>query len=51
MIPYPEHNGGHLDDDNQIKPIPDAFSYAVGAENEDKLWQISESFVGEKFSY
>ena len=51
MIFLPDRNGGHLDDDNEIKLIPDTFSYAVGTVNEDKLWQISESLVGQKFSY
>jgi len=51
MIFFPDHNRGYLDNDNEIKPIPDTFSYAVGTANEDKLWQVSESLVGQKFSY
>ncbi|KAL4887227.1 hypothetical protein BJY04DRAFT_212272 [Aspergillus karnatakaensis] len=45
------HNGGHIDDDCQVKPIPEAFAYAIGIDNEDRLWELSEKLVKQKFSY
>ncbi|KAL4862265.1 hypothetical protein BDV12DRAFT_203215 [Aspergillus spectabilis] len=45
------HNGGHFDDDNKIKPIPEEFAYATGIENEERLWELSEKLVDQKFSY
>jgi hypothetical protein len=46
-----DKNGGHYDDDNQIKPIPEAYAYAVGIENEERLWKLSEKLVGQNFTY
>ncbi|KFX99555.1 hypothetical protein O988_03790 [Pseudogymnoascus sp. VKM F-3808] len=46
-----DHNGGHYDDDNQIKPIPEAYAYATGIDNEERLWELSEKLVGQKFAY
>lgn len=45
-----DKNGGHYDDDNQIKPIPEEFPYASGVDNEDRLWELSEKLVGQKFT-
>ncbi|KAL2815092.1 hypothetical protein BJX63DRAFT_442108 [Aspergillus granulosus] len=46
-----DRSGAHIDDDNQVKPIPEQFAYAVGVENEDRLWALSEELVKEKFAY
>ncbi|KAJ0416737.1 hypothetical protein BJY00DRAFT_316618 [Aspergillus carlsbadensis] len=44
-------SGANIDNDNQIKPIPEQFSYATGVENEERLWALSEALVKEKFAY
>jgi hypothetical protein len=46
-----DQNGGHYDDDNQIKPIPEAYAYATGIDNEERLWELSEKLIGQKFAY
>jgi hypothetical protein len=49
--PALDRSGAHLDDDNQIKAIPEQFEYASGIENEERLWALSEGLVGKKFVY
>lgn len=44
-----DQSGGHFDDDNQIKPIPEAYTYATGIDNEERLWELSEKLVQQKF--
>jgi hypothetical protein len=46
-----DQSGGHFDDDNQIKPIPEAYTYATGIDNEERLWELSEKLVQQKFVY
>ncbi|CEL03627.1 hypothetical protein ASPCAL04779 [Aspergillus calidoustus] len=46
-----DRSGAHIDDDNQIKPIPEQFGYSTGVENEERLWALSEELVKEKFVY
>ncbi|KAL2801703.1 hypothetical protein BJX63DRAFT_438565 [Aspergillus granulosus] len=46
-----DRSGAHIDDDNQIKVIPEQFPYAIGVENEERLWNLSEELVKEKFVY
>ncbi|KAL3471341.1 NAD(P)-binding protein [Aspergillus californicus] len=46
-----DQNGGYIDDDNHVKPIPEEYAYAVGMDNEDRLWSISEDLVNQKFQY
>ncbi|KAL3441961.1 hypothetical protein BJX65DRAFT_287709 [Aspergillus insuetus] len=46
-----DRSGAHIDDDNQIKAIPEQFGYASGIENEERLWTLSEELVKEKFAY
>jgi hypothetical protein len=38
-----------MDEDCQIKELPEP--WVNGVENEAKLWEISEGFVGQKFTY
>jgi hypothetical protein len=40
------HNGGMIRFCQSTQPEKD---YAVGKENEDRLWALSEEMVGEKF--
>ncbi|KAF3385774.1 Short-chain dehydrogenase [Talaromyces pinophilus] len=46
-----DQNGGYLDEDNQIKPIPEEYDYAFGPGNEERLWKLSERLVNDEFSY
>ncbi|KAL4897293.1 hypothetical protein BDV59DRAFT_198693 [Aspergillus ambiguus] len=45
-----ESNGGYIDEDNQVKPIPEEHGHVRGVENEDRLWALSEKLVRQKFS-
>jgi hypothetical protein len=46
-----DRGGAHIDDDNQIKRIPEQFAYATRVENEEQLWTLSEELAKEKFVY
>lgn len=35
----------------QVFGIDDAFPWAKGAENADKLWSLSEELLGQRFAY
>lgn len=47
MLIYVESSGAYLDDCKPTPPTPGASR----PENAEKLWNLSEKLVGEKFSY